>query len=148
MMIMDNELDSITEQKLIAAAMLGMQNAFTLNNLPEDFRFGAAVLTMQQNIYAAGQYFSDTYSLTAHAEQAALIHAAAHGEYNILAIAIIHNKSGENKTNPCHLCKQLLYENYLRSGHNIQVLLLNSTGIIVEKVRLLAMMPYPWPEKN
>ena len=72
-----------------------MKNAFTGTNKPNDARFGAAVLTKKGNIYSSGQYYSDTYSLTLHAEQAALAHAAAHGEYDITAIAVVGNESAK-----------------------------------------------------
>jgi len=55
------------EQHLIQSAVEGMNNAYTGTNKPDDVRFGAAVLTDKGNIYASGQYFSDTYSLTLHA---------------------------------------------------------------------------------
>lgn len=139
--------NSKLETQLIQSAIHGMNNAFTPNQSPNDYRFGAAVLTSDGNIYSAGQYFSDTYSLTVHAEQAALIHAAAHGEYGIKAITIICNKSEDTVTYPCHMCKQLLYENYLRSKYNIEILLLNSRGTLKEKVFLLDMINYPWPKQ-
>lgn len=141
-------LEADIETHLIKSAIHGMNNALTPNQSPNDFRFGAAILTNNGNIYSAGQYFSDTYSLTVHAEQAALIHAAAHGEYVILAMAVIGNKSENEVTYPCHMCKQLLYENYLRSKQEIEILLLNNHGSIKERVLLLNMISYPWPKKN
>lgn len=139
-------IEPALERRLIQSAIEGMNNALTPSQNSNDFRFGASVLTAKENIYSAGQYFSDTYSLTVHAEQAALIHAAAHGEYNILAIAIIHNKSLDEVTYPCLMCKQLLYESFLRSKLNIQVLLLNSHANIKEKISLLDMISYAWPK--
>ncbi len=137
-------MDIKLENELGKAACLGMQNAFTPNNKPEDARFGAAVLTREGNIYSAGQYFSDTYSLTIHAEQAAFIHAAAHGEYIIEAIAIVSNTK-HDATYPCHMCKQILYENYLRSKCNMKILLFNGNGKIIERLLLLDMITHAWP---
>ena len=54
--------------------------------------YAAAVLTKSGNVYAAAQYFSDTYSLTLHGEQCALVHAAAHGEGEITAMACLSNE--------------------------------------------------------
>ncbi len=88
------------EKVLIKAALEGMKNAFTGTNKSKDARFGAAVLTKKKNIYSSGWYYSDTYSLTLHAEQAALAHAAAHGEYEIVAIAITGNDSGDDSIYP------------------------------------------------
>src|SRR3989344_3935346 len=138
------------EKDLITAALEGMKNAFTGTNKPEDMRFGAAVLTKKGNIYSSGQYYSDTYSLTLHGEQAALAHAAAHGEYDIIAIAITGNAPSQpgDSIYPCHMCKQLLWESYLRSKKNTELLLLNEKGEILEKLKLLDMINYPWPSSK
>ncbi len=109
--------------------------------------YSAAVLTKEGNIYPGISYFSDTYSLTIHGEQAALSHAASHGEGDILAIAIASNedkKEGEF-TNPCHMCKQVLYESSKRSNLPMLVILTNKNGETKE-IDLSEMMPYPWPQ--
>lgn len=138
------------QKLLIKEAIQGMKHAFTGTNKPDDVRFGASVLTKQGNVYGAGAYFSDTYSLTLHGEQAALAHAAAHGEYDIEVIAIIGNtpaKPGDS-IYPCHMCKQLLWESHLRSGINTTILLLDEKGEILETLKLLDIMNYPWPAKT
>lgn len=137
------------EKRLIQAAIEGMRKAFTGTNKANDIRYGAAVLTRKGNIYSSGQYYSDTYSLTLHAEQAALAHAAAHGEYAIVAIAITYNKAaslGEDTVYPCHMCKQLLWESYLRSKQNTEIIMLDEKGKILEKLKLLDIINYPWPK--
>lgn len=138
------------EKKLIRAAIEGMKHAFTGTNKTGDIRFGAAVLTKKGNIYSSGQYFSDTYSLTLHAEQAALAHAAAHGEYDIAAIVITGNESaGASKDGsiyPCHMCKQLLWESYLRSRQNTEIILLDEKGKVLERLKLLDIMSHVWPK--
>lgn len=136
------------EKKLIRAAQEGMRNAFTGTNKPGDMRFGAAVLTKKGNIYASGQYYSDTYSLTLHAEQAALAHAAAHREYEIVVIVITGNEPIGKKDSiyPCHMCKQLLWESYLRSKQNTEIIMVNEKGKILEKLKLLDIINYPWPK--
>lgn len=137
------------EKKLIQAAIEGMKHAFTGTNKPNDMRFGAAVLTNKGNIYSSGQYYSDTYSLTLHAEQAALAHAAAHGEYDIVAIAITGNEpagSGDDSIYPCHMCKQLLWENHLRSKQNTEIILADEKGKVLERLKLLDIMNHTWPK--
>lgn len=137
------------EEKLIQAAQEGMRNAFTGTNKPGDMRFGASVLTKKGNIYSSGQYYSDTYSLTLHAEQAALAHAAAHGEYAIVTIFITYSKAaslGEDIIYPCHMCKQLLWESYLRSKQNTEIIMADEKGKILEKLKLLDIINYPWPK--
>ena len=142
-------MDSKTELKLAAAAIAGAKNAFTGTNKPEDLRFGAAVLTVKGNMYSSGHYFSDTFSLTLHAEQCALVHAAAHGEYDIVAIAVAGNDKASNGENiyPCHMCKQLLWETHLRSKHEMEIILCDFSGKIIEKLKLSKIMNHPWPAK-
>ena len=137
------------EEKLISAALEGIKNALSENNKKDDFRIGASVLTKNGNIYSSGQYFSNTYSLTLHAEQCALAHAAAHGEYAIISIAIAGNKKagGEKIIYPCNMCKQLLWENYLRSKINTHIILADLNGKVLKRLELLDMIKYPWPEK-
>jgi cytidine deaminase len=106
-------------------------------------------LTSGGNIYSSGYYHSDTGSLTLHAEQGALAHAAAHGEYEIITIAVTWNEAAflKNKGNdiyPCHVCKQLLWESSLRSKIDTQILIVKN-GKIIERIKLSDMMPYAWP---
>jgi cytidine deaminase len=143
-------ISSPIEQNLVRAAEEGVKNARTRNNAPDDFRIGAAVLAEKGQIYSSGQYFSDTYSLTLHAEQAALAHAAAHGDHTVIAIAVTWNDgvfSGNTNESiyPCHMCKQLLCENSLRSGKDIEILIVKKEKII-EKLFLKEIMRYTWPK--
>jgi cytidine deaminase len=111
-----------------------------------DPHYGAAVLTTKGNIYSAGQYKAGSRQISLHAEQAALVHAAAHGEHQIHAIAIVSNEdgSGEAFTNPCGICKQALYESSLDAGVPMEVILANAKGDWVVK-SLDEFIVYPWP---
>ncbi len=75
--------------------------------------YGSAVLTDKGNTYSASNYSSDTASLTLHAEQAALSHAASHNDARIVAIAMVgkEDPKGEKLCHPCGICKQLIWEN-------------------------------------
>lgn len=142
-----NTTQPCLKSDLIKSAKEGMKNAFTGHQ--QKARFGAAVLTLQGNIYSAGQYFSDTLSLTLHAEQAAIAHAAAHGEYAITAIACIGNEEAYQLSGgiiyPCHLCKQLLWESYLRSRVNTEILIADVCGNVSETLFLTDILHHPWP---
>lgn len=137
---------------LLNAAREGVKNAYTGSSNEEAPRFGAALLTGSGNIYSSGQYFSDTLSLTLHAEQAALAHAAAHGEYDIVAIVCVGNSGAYQMSGgtiyPCHLCKQLLWESYLRSGVNTEIFIIDAAGSLVGSLHIREMFNYPWPLKN
>ncbi|OHA08255.1 MAG: hypothetical protein A3A44_00465 [Candidatus Sungbacteria bacterium RIFCSPLOWO2_01_FULL_60_25] len=131
------------KSRLVQEAVLALQNPY-----PKDSShvYAAAVLTDRGNTYAASNYHSDTHSLTLHAEQSALAHAAAHGEGSIVAIAVTSNEKLESGqfTPPCHMCKQLLWESRLRSSRPMLVILANSHGETKE-VDLDKLMPLPWP---
>lgn len=126
------EIDEATCRKMLDQAKKAIVNAFpkTAAN-----KFAICVLTKNGNIYEGVSYGSDTSTLTMHSEATALAHAAIHGETEIIAI------TGPN----CHICKQLIYENSLRSGIDI-VIVLEENGEI-KQIPISTLMPYPWPEK-
>jgi len=116
--------------------MFQIANEARKNTFPEKGEgFTAIVLTKRGNIYPGISYCSDTYTLTMHAEAVALAHAAIHGETEIIAI------TGPN----CHICKQLIWENSLRSGIDV-VIVMEEEGEIKQTL-ISKLMPYPWPEK-
>ncbi len=136
-------ISSEQKKELIEAAKAVLKNEYATRNKAN---YSAAVLTKSGGIYAAVSYFSDTYSLTMHGEQAALVHAAAHGEGEIVAIAVASNedkKLGEF-TNPCHMCKQLLYESSKRNNLPMTIILSNNHDEDKE-VNLADMISFPWP---
>lgn len=130
-------------QTLVTEAMQALEHAYIPD--PAGWRFGSAVLTKKGNIYSSGQYFSDTFSLTLHAEQAALAHAAAHGEHELVAIASVSSGGDASAyCHPCGMCKQLIYENFLKTKRDIDVVMANRNGgYIVKKISKL--VPFPWP---
>lgn len=138
------------EQQLIDAAKVGMQNAYTKTGSSDEFRVGCAVLTKTGNIYSSGQYFSWTQSLTLHSEQCVLAVAAASGEYDIIAIAVIANRTTssaaeEQPVYPCHMCKQILYESSSRSKLDMEVIVVNSESKVVDRFLLSSVISKPWP---
>ncbi len=133
------------KQELVSEAVKALSNRYPKN---APFAYAAAVLTTAGNIYSASSYGSATASLTLHGEQSALAHAAAHGEGEIIAIAVSSTEElvrGEF-TAPCHMCKQLLWESHLNSKLPILLILSNQHGETKE-VDLLELMPLPWPVK-
>ena len=137
-------ITSQQKEQLIKEAKKALNNPY-----PKDAKtvYSAAVLTKTGNMYSSAQYFSDTYSLTLHAEQAVLAHAAAHGEGEIIAIAITSNeklKKGEF-CYCCNMCKQLLYESQRRSGISMMLIFFNQNGD-VQELKLNNMISYPWPK--
>ncbi|MDP2671436.1 MAG: hypothetical protein Q8P13_03180 [bacterium] len=99
------------KEKLVEEAKAVLERVYPAEN---PFVFASAVLTKAGNIFSSANYGSDSASLSLHDTQAALAHAAAHGEGDVIAIAVTSQErhaKGEF-TNPCHMCKQLLFLKY------------------------------------
>lgn len=136
----------IDYKRLVTEAIKALDN-FYGGDTNTKYIYGSAVLTDSGNIYAASNYSSATASLTLHAEQAALSHAAAHKDARILAIAMVgkEDPKGEKICHPCGICKQLIWENSMKSGIPIEVVMANLKGkYIVKKIKEL--VPHPWPD--
>lgn len=109
-------------------------------------RYGAAVLTLKGNVFPGENWFSSSQSLSLHAEQVALAHAAIHREPLIQAIAIASNDLSTPPL-PCGLCRQLLYENARHSKLDIVVMSVPWRGR-VKRYSLSSLYPLPWPERK
>jgi cytidine deaminase len=133
---------------LVGAAVNAIDIAFVYP--PGRTRCGASVLTNQGSVFAAANYFSASQTLTVHAEQAALVHAAAHGEPLIKAIAVVCSTGSapvHGLSRPCGLCLQVLRENgLLNEGCDIQVVMCNLEGNY-EIHRMSELLPFGWPSE-
>lgn len=125
------ELDEAEANKLLHLAEDVSNNTYPKGSNG----YSVCALTKKGNTYQGVSYKSDTRTLTMHSEMTALAHAAIHGETDVVAI------TGPN----CHMCKQLIYENSLRSGIDIVIVIKEDGG--VKQVPISALMPYAWPEK-
>ena len=130
--------------QLVAEAIKALDRSHPAN--PPDRKFGAALITAAGDIYASSAYWSETLALCLHAEQAALAHAAAHGERDVIALACVSTEDAEGTAlcHPCGLCKQLLYESGQSSGHDITVLMAARNGDY-KAIQISELSPYPWP---
>jgi cytidine deaminase len=135
------------QKQLIQDAIASLDASHPAN--PKNLRFGAAVLTSKRNIYVSTAYWSVTLALALHAEQAALAHAAAHGERDIIAISCVstEDEKREQFCHPCGIGKQLIYESSRDSGIDIQVVMANLKGDSIVK-RISELVLFPWPAKT
>ncbi len=136
----------INYDKLVKEAIAALDSYYGRDKNTK-YIFASAVLTDKGNIYTASNYNSDTASLTLHAEQAALSHAACHNDARIVAIAMVgkEDPKGEKLCHPCGICKQLIWENSLRSGLPVKVVMANLRGKYEVK-DIKELVPYPWPD--
>ena len=123
-------IPKVTAELMVAKAAAAMKNTYPTPGKG----YAVCVLTKAGTMYEGVSYNSDTQTLTMHSEATALAHAAIHGETDILAI------TGPN----CHICKQLIWENALRSSIDIQVIIKEKDELIF--VPISELMPYPWPD--
>ena len=139
------EITTEIKEKLITEAKHALQNCYPKDSI---YKYAASVLTQSGNMYSAANYGSPTQSLTLHGEQCALVHARAHGEETIVAIATVSNEilKEDEFTSPCHMCKQLLWESRLQSNTPLLIILSNNFGGTKE-VYIDELMPLPWPSK-
>lgn len=132
---------------LIRAAIRAIDGSHPAN--PRNRRFGSALQTSSGQVFSSSAFWSDTLSLTLHAEHAALAHAAAHNDRQVVAIASVSSEDerGETYCHPCGICKQLIYENSLSSGIDIVVLMANLKGKFITR-HISELDSFPWPAKQ
>jgi cytidine deaminase len=137
-------LSADEHRELIQQAVRALDNSNPSN--PPNLRFGAAVLTQKGAVYSSSAFWSDTLSLALHAEHAAIAHAAAHGERDLVAVACVSTEDaqGERLCHPCGICKQLLYESFRSSRIDLEVIMASLSGRFIVK-HISEITPYPWP---
>ncbi len=143
---MSNRKQKIDYRNLVKKAIEAL-DSFYGGDPESNYIFASAVLTSKGNIYTASNYVSDTASLTLHAEQAVLSHAAAHKDTKIIAIAMVgkEDPKGEKLCHPCGICKQLIWENSRKSRISVKVIMANLKGKYVVK-NIKKLVPHPWPD--
>jgi cytidine deaminase len=127
---------------LLQAARDGARQAFLTK--PEGTRYGAAVWTTSGAIFRSGQYSSFNHSTNIHAEMGALAVAAAAGDPDVVALALVSTAATEAPARPCGVCRQVIAEHALRVGRPIRVIMASWDGRIVEESSSEALLPSAW----
>ena len=122
--------------------------AVLMPRVPKDLgaKYGAAVLSINNEIYYGFNIFSSTHSLSLHAEQCAIVNAKINNDYLIKAIAISSDDASTLPL-PCGICRQLLYENSRYSKIDILVIICN-TSHVKKTYYLSELLPFPWPSRK
>ncbi len=129
-------------KQLLEAAREGARNAFCASL--HGTRYGAAVLTATGRIHRSGQYSSFNHITNIHAEMAALAVAAAHGDPDVVALALVSTKQPHSAARPCGVCRQVIAEHARRTGRRITVLMASWDGTAVEQLADHELLPYAW----
>lgn len=104
-------------------------------------RLGAALLTREGEIIAAGNIENSCYALTVCAERAVLYRAVSQGTVHFKAL-LVHS-DGKELISPCGACRQVLWE----LAGNIEIIMVG-TGPHKKRMRLSALYPHPYKRKN
>jgi len=126
--------------RLVARARAATAQAFLSRD--GGVRYGAAVLTASGRTFGAGQYASFNHVTNVHAEQAALLLAAADGEPDVVALAVACT-GGADVARPCGVCRQVLLEHAARTGRDFEVLMARRQGGF-ERARVGDLLPLAW----
>ena len=92
------------EKYMLDMAHAAMNNAYAPYS---GFKVGACLKAASGKYYTGANIENASYPVTCCAERAALVHAAAQGERNFEAIAIV---AGGGDVTPCGMCLQALSE--------------------------------------
>ncbi len=131
---MKNNGETATEEisALIAAAWKAREQAYAPYS---GFAVGAAVQTASGQIYGGCNIENVSYGLSNCAERTAMFQAIAHGERQLVRIAVCADTS--DPVAPCGACRQVMQE----LGPQMEVILVNQAGAqIVTTVEEL--LPY------
>ena len=96
--------------QLIKAALKAREHAYAPYS---NFAVGAAVLTKDGQVYTGCNIENASYGATNCAERTAIFKAVSEGNKEIIKIAIVGGKTGEEITEyayPCGVCRQVMVE--------------------------------------
>lgn len=103
--------------ELVELAKKAMENAYVPYS---HFRVGAALLTVDDEIYTGCNIENASFGGTNCAERTAVFKAVSEGKTKFKAIAIISDS--DNYTYPCGICRQVLAE----FGNDIELIIANN----------------------
>lgn len=114
-------LTKIEIENLISSARNAQANAFAHRS---GHKFGAAILTIDGQIFAGCNTEAVISGLGVCAERSAIDHAVVHGKYEFQALLVIDDEI----TFPCGACLQYLFLFYQITSQDIEIYAVDSTG--------------------
>jgi cytidine deaminase len=106
-----------------------------------NFHVGAALITVDDNIYTGCNIESSSYSLTICAERTAIFKAISEGERKFKAIAVAGDTEGF--ISPCGACRQVISD----LCGNIDVVLVNSKNE-TKVMKTSELLPFAFSDKD
>lgn len=106
--------------------------------------YGAAVRTVEGDIYFGGQYSTPDERLGAHAEMAVLARALSLGAGGFTDVAVASSKFPEVPASPCGACRQFIREAATATGSRPTIHLFASESSASAVHTLPELLPTPW----
>ena len=133
----------MTNKELISKANDAMQNSYSPYT---KFKVGAALLTVDEEVYTGCNVENASYSMTVCAERTAFFKAVSEGKRNFSKIAIIAGKNGiiSDYTSPCGACLQVIRE---FSVDDFEIILAKSTDDY-KVFKLSELLPHSFSNQN
>ena len=128
----------MTDRKLIDTAMEAMENSYSPYSR---FKVGAAIESMDGEVFTGCNIENAAYGSTMCAEAAAIASAVSVGQRQFKRIAII--SEANTYCFPCGSCRQLLSE----FSHDVEVLCARADGRYVS-YRLTALLPMAFGKES
>lgn len=129
------------EQNLLLSA----EHAMALSYSPySHFRVGAAILTPSNTIITAANVENASYGLCICAERSAIVKAYSMDLRDFALLAVIatnHEGTYQDIVAPCGACRQMLYEASVVCGHDIPLILANSSKTRFIRSSAHALLP-------
>ncbi|MEF8873530.1 MAG: cytidine deaminase [Candidatus Thermoplasmatota archaeon] len=107
------------EEKLIEKAKEARKNAYAPYS---EFKVGAAVLTLDGEIYTGCNVENSSYGLSICAERVAIFNAVSDGKRDLEAVAVIADT--QEVVAPCGACRQVIFE----LNENMDVIMADMSG--------------------
>ncbi|AGB41512.1 cytidine deaminase, homotetrameric [Halobacteroides halobius DSM 5150] len=112
------------KEQLIEEAIRARENAYTPYS---NFKVGAALLTVDDEIYTGCNVENSSYGLTNCAERTAIFKAISEGKKDFKALAVVADT--DDPVSPCGACRQVISE----FGPGIKVIMANLEGDAITK---------------
>ena len=104
------------------------------------FKVGAALLSKNGKVFVGTNVESSSYGLTVCAERNAIASGIVAGEKQFESLVVI----SADGVSPCGACRQVIYD----ICGNIEIILVNGKGEIVNTVTAKELLPFPFSGKN
>ncbi len=130
-------MKKITTDLLIEQAIVARKNSYSPYS---KFKVGAALLSKSGNVFVGTNVESSSYGLTVCAERNAIASGIVAGEKEFESLVVISSEG----VSPCGACRQVIYD----ICGNIDVILVNGEGKIINTITARELLPYPFSSNN